>query len=289
MAFAFSVRCHDWWGSRPWPPEFGGPRGPPTWSIFLGKRNPDCQLDQRASRNARPAQVDSVKIGLRKGGATVREVWRMWNYATMVVLTVLTAGLFAAILIPFKGIPLIPGLTELRRPTSSRWSAACSSAPPGPGGAAFGNLIGDFFGTLGIGSFFGFWAIFWPPTYLTRFGKTAGWISFPGIGPGLRPRSCWAPCPAPWSSLRSGGLQAVALRHHRRGGLYQQRAHCFNSGALAPEVAGAPGATLGPLLAGADGPGGIVRPESPRDWGWPWPGWAPPAASEPAWPWAWDW
>ncbi|MCJ7818631.1 MAG: hypothetical protein MUP25_02285, partial [Syntrophales bacterium] len=32
----------------------------------------------------------------------------------MVVLTVLTAGSFAAILIPFKGIPLIPGLTELR-------------------------------------------------------------------------------------------------------------------------------------------------------------------------------
>ena len=38
----------------------------------------------------------------------------MWNYSTMVVLTVLTAGIFAAILIPFKGIPLIPGLTELR-------------------------------------------------------------------------------------------------------------------------------------------------------------------------------
>ena len=44
----------------------------------------------------------------------MREVWRMWNYSTMVVLTVLTAGTFAAILIPFKGIPLIPGLTELR-------------------------------------------------------------------------------------------------------------------------------------------------------------------------------
>jgi hypothetical protein len=33
----------------------------------------------------------------------MREVWRMWNYATMLVLTVLTASLFAAILIPFKG------------------------------------------------------------------------------------------------------------------------------------------------------------------------------------------
>ncbi len=44
----------------------------------------------------------------------MREVWRMWRYSTMVVLTVLTAGLFTAILIPFKGIPLIPGVTELR-------------------------------------------------------------------------------------------------------------------------------------------------------------------------------
>ena len=44
----------------------------------------------------------------------MREVRRMWRYSTMVVLTVLTAGIFAAILIPFKGIPLIPGLTELR-------------------------------------------------------------------------------------------------------------------------------------------------------------------------------
>ena len=32
--------------------------------------------------------------------------------------------------------------------------------PAGAWGAAFGNLIGDFFGTLGIGSFFGFWGNF---------------------------------------------------------------------------------------------------------------------------------
>ena len=90
----------------------------------------------------------------------MREVWRMWNYSTMVVLTVLTAGTFAAILIPFKGIPLIPGLTELRPANVIPVVFGLLFGPAGAWGAAFGNLIGDFFGTLGVGSFFGFWGNF---------------------------------------------------------------------------------------------------------------------------------
>jgi energy-coupling factor transport system substrate-specific component len=90
----------------------------------------------------------------------MREVWRMWRYSTMVVLTVLTAGLFAAILIPFKGIPLIPGLTELRPANVIPLVFGLLFGPAGAWGAAFGNLIGDFFGTLGPGSFFGFWGNF---------------------------------------------------------------------------------------------------------------------------------
>lgn len=90
----------------------------------------------------------------------MREVWRMWNYATMLVLTVLTASLFAAILIPFKGIPLIPGHTELRPANVIPVVFGLLFGPAGAWGAAFGNLIGDFFGTLGIGSLFGFWGNF---------------------------------------------------------------------------------------------------------------------------------
>jgi energy-coupling factor transport system substrate-specific component len=90
----------------------------------------------------------------------MREVWRMWNYSTMVVLTVLTAGIFAAILIPFKGIPLIPGHTELRPANVIPVAFGLLFGPAGAWGAAFGNLIGDFFGTLGVGSFFGFWGNF---------------------------------------------------------------------------------------------------------------------------------
>jgi len=90
----------------------------------------------------------------------MREVWRMWNYSTMVVLTVLTAGIFAAILIPFKGIPLIPGHTELRPANVIPVVFGLLFGPAGAWGAAFGNLIGDFFGTLGVGSLFGFWGNF---------------------------------------------------------------------------------------------------------------------------------
>lgn len=90
----------------------------------------------------------------------MREVWRMWNYSTMVVLTVLTAGIFAAILIPFKGIPLVPGHTELRPANVIPVVFGLLFGPAGAWGAAFGNLIGDFFGTLGVGSFFGFWGNF---------------------------------------------------------------------------------------------------------------------------------
>jgi energy-coupling factor transport system substrate-specific component len=90
----------------------------------------------------------------------MREVWRMWQYSTPVVLTVLTAGLFAAILIPFKGIPLIPGVTELRPANVIPVVFGLLFGPAGAWGSAFGNLIGDFFGTLGVGSFFGFWGNF---------------------------------------------------------------------------------------------------------------------------------
>jgi energy-coupling factor transport system substrate-specific component len=90
----------------------------------------------------------------------MREVWRMWHYSTMVVLTVLTAGIFAAILIPFKGIPLIPGVTELRPANVIPVVFGLLFGPAGAWGAALGNLIGDFFGTLGVGSFFGFWGNF---------------------------------------------------------------------------------------------------------------------------------
>ncbi len=86
----------------------------------------------------------------------MREVVTMWRHTKMVVLVALSAGVYAAILIPLKGIPLIPGFTEIRPANVVPVVFSLLFGPAGAWGSAFGNLIGDFFGTLGLGSLFGF-------------------------------------------------------------------------------------------------------------------------------------
>jgi energy-coupling factor transport system substrate-specific component len=86
----------------------------------------------------------------------MRELFTMWRHTKMVVLVALTAAVYAAILIPLKGIPLIPGITELRPANVVPVVFSLLFGPAAAWGAAFGNLIGDFFGTLGFGSIFGF-------------------------------------------------------------------------------------------------------------------------------------
>lgn len=86
----------------------------------------------------------------------MREVFSMWRHTRMVVLVALSAALYAAVLIPFKGLVLIPGITEIRAAGALPVVLGLLFGPAGAWGAAIGNLIGDFFGTLGIYSFFGF-------------------------------------------------------------------------------------------------------------------------------------
>lgn len=86
----------------------------------------------------------------------MRELFSMWKNTKMVMLTALTAAIFAAVLIPFKGIPIIPGITEFRPAQIIAASFPLFFGPAGAWGLAIGNLIGDFFGTLGPGSLFGF-------------------------------------------------------------------------------------------------------------------------------------
>ena len=86
----------------------------------------------------------------------MREVITMWRHTKMVVLVALTAGVYAAILVPLKAIPLIPGVTEIRPANVIPVGFSLLFGPAAAWGAAFGNLIGDFFGTLGLGSIFGF-------------------------------------------------------------------------------------------------------------------------------------
>lgn len=86
----------------------------------------------------------------------MREVVTMWKSTRMIVLTILVAAIYAAVLIPFKAIPLVPGFTEIRVAQIIPPVASLLFGPAAAWGSAFGNLIGDFFGTFGIGSLFGF-------------------------------------------------------------------------------------------------------------------------------------
>jgi energy-coupling factor transport system substrate-specific component len=99
----------------------------------------------------------------------------------MVVLVALCAGLYAAVLIPFKvGIPLIPGLTEVRPANAIPIVCSLLFGPAAAWGSAFGNLIGDLFGTLGPGSLFGFVA-----NFVYGYVPYRAWRSLSGRSAGL--------------------------------------------------------------------------------------------------------
>jgi energy-coupling factor transport system substrate-specific component len=86
----------------------------------------------------------------------MKEVFTMWRHTQLVVLTALSAAIYAAVLIPFKGFPLVPGFIELRPANVFPVVFGLLFGPAGAWGAAIGNLIGDFFGTLSLGSAAGF-------------------------------------------------------------------------------------------------------------------------------------
>src|SRR5580693_8490443 len=86
------------------------------------------------------------------------ELRLMWRNTRMVVLCVLSAALYAAILVPFKVVPLIPGVTELRPGNAIPVVCSFLFGPAAAWGSAIGNMIGDFFGGVGPGDVFGFFA-----------------------------------------------------------------------------------------------------------------------------------
>ena len=63
----------------------------------------------------------------------------MWRSTRMVVLTAVSAALYASILIPFKVVPLVPGVTELRPASAVPVVISFLFGPAGAWGAAFGN------------------------------------------------------------------------------------------------------------------------------------------------------
>jgi energy-coupling factor transport system substrate-specific component len=87
----------------------------------------------------------------------MKEVFTMWRHTQLVVLVALSAAIYAAVLIPFKGFPIVPGYIELRPANAFPIVFGLLFGPAGAWGAAIGNTIGDFVGgTLTLGSVGGF-------------------------------------------------------------------------------------------------------------------------------------
>jgi energy-coupling factor transport system substrate-specific component len=87
----------------------------------------------------------------------MKEVFAMWRHTQLVVLVALSAAIYAAVLIPFKGFPIVPGYIELRPANAFPIVFGLLFGPAGAWGAAIGNTIGDFVGgTLTVGSVGGF-------------------------------------------------------------------------------------------------------------------------------------
>jgi energy-coupling factor transport system ATP-binding protein len=86
----------------------------------------------------------------------MRDALVMWRNTKMAVLAALCAAVYAALIIPLKAIPIIPGFTELRPAIVVPIVGGLLFGPAAAWGCAFGTVLADFFGTIGPGSFFGF-------------------------------------------------------------------------------------------------------------------------------------
>ena len=86
----------------------------------------------------------------------MHELTSMWRNTRMVVLTAMCASFYAAVLIPFMVVPIIPGVTHFRPANALPVVCSFLFGPAAAWGSAIGNLIGDFFAGLGPGDLFGF-------------------------------------------------------------------------------------------------------------------------------------
>jgi len=86
----------------------------------------------------------------------MKDIFTVWKETKQIVMVAVTAAIYAGMLIPFKPIQIIPGLTELRPASAIPVLFGILFGPAAAWGSAIGNLIADFFGMLSMGSIFGF-------------------------------------------------------------------------------------------------------------------------------------
>ena len=111
----------------------------------------------------------------------MKDLFTMWKHTKMVALVALSAALYAAILIPFKGFQVLPGI-DLRPATVIPPVVAILFGPAAAWGCAIGNLVADFFGTPGIGSIFGFIG-----NFLFAYAAYKLWYQMPFIAKDNKP------------------------------------------------------------------------------------------------------
>jgi energy-coupling factor transport system substrate-specific component len=120
----------------------------------------DVGIDHRTEAPLEPVRLYAEnRVSARAAEATrISELRLMWRNTRMVVLCAISAALYAAVLIPFKVVPFIPGVTELRPANAVPIVCSFLFGPAGAWGSAIGNMIGDFFGGASPGDIFGFFA-----------------------------------------------------------------------------------------------------------------------------------
>lgn len=126
----------------------------------------------------------------------------LWGNTRMVVLTAFSAALYAAVVIPFKGFVLIPGVSDLRPANALVPVLGFLFGPAGAWGCGIGCMTSDLFGTLSPATLLGFignFAMAWVPYHLwmktgavrpsdpepyhiTSFGKKANFFILAVLG-----------------------------------------------------------------------------------------------------------
>ncbi len=86
----------------------------------------------------------------------MKEIFTMWKYPKMIVLTIVSAALYSLCLVPFRGWQLIPGIAEIRPAAVLPPLLGILFGPAGAWGCGIGNTIGDFLSnTMTEASYFG--------------------------------------------------------------------------------------------------------------------------------------
>ncbi|MBF0529636.1 MAG: QueT transporter family protein [Deltaproteobacteria bacterium] len=119
----------------------------------------------------------------------MRELFKMWRNTRMIVLTAICGAAYVAVLLPFKGLVIVPGLTEVRPGAALPIILGFLFGPAAVWGAAIGNTIADALGGMlspgTIPGFFGNMIFAYIPYSIWRalFGRTnpvraglKGWI-----------------------------------------------------------------------------------------------------------------